>query len=185
MSVRGMSAGAPSSSRARRQLHALDIDGDGASTSIRRSSTSSVPDYWLHTASLRFEPSNRYSLTLGIRNVFDKKPPKISCRGSVREHDLRTFRCSRGFDFRRPDVLRQRAGQDLLRSTSANKLDGREKSRPSFFARRRMAEPGWLAVELGHFLSFATVAQRLKSWHCCKTRETRWGSWGARHGWSW
>ena len=38
----------------------------------------SVPDYWLHTASLRFEPSNRYSLTLGVRNVFDKNPPKIS-----------------------------------------------------------------------------------------------------------
>ena len=38
----------------------------------------SVPDYWLHTASLRFEPSNRYSLTLGVRNVFDKKPPKIT-----------------------------------------------------------------------------------------------------------
>jgi outer membrane receptor protein involved in Fe transport len=38
----------------------------------------SVDDYWLHTASLRFEPSNRYSLTLGIRNVFDKKPPKIT-----------------------------------------------------------------------------------------------------------
>ena len=37
-----------------------------------------MPDYWLHTASLRFEPSNRYSLTLGIRNVFDKKPPKIT-----------------------------------------------------------------------------------------------------------
>ena len=38
----------------------------------------SVPDYWLHTASLRFEPSNRYSLTLGVRNVFDKNPPKIT-----------------------------------------------------------------------------------------------------------
>ncbi len=38
----------------------------------------SVPNYWLHTASLRFEPSNRYSLTLGVRNVFDKDPPKIT-----------------------------------------------------------------------------------------------------------
>jgi iron complex outermembrane recepter protein len=38
----------------------------------------SVNDYWLHTASLRFEPSDRYSLTLGIRNVFDKNPPKIT-----------------------------------------------------------------------------------------------------------
>lgn len=38
----------------------------------------SIRDYWLHTASLRFEPSNRYSLTMGIRNVFDKKPHKIT-----------------------------------------------------------------------------------------------------------
>ena len=38
----------------------------------------SVPDYWLHTATVRYEPSNRYSLTLGIRNVFDKKPHKIT-----------------------------------------------------------------------------------------------------------
>ena len=38
----------------------------------------SVKDYWLHTASVRFEPSNRYSLTLGVRNVFDKNPPKIT-----------------------------------------------------------------------------------------------------------
>ena len=37
-----------------------------------------VPDYWLHTATVRYEPSNRYSLTLGIRNVFDKKPHKIT-----------------------------------------------------------------------------------------------------------
>ena len=37
-----------------------------------------MPDYWLHTASLRFEPSDRYSLTLGVRNIFDKKPPKIT-----------------------------------------------------------------------------------------------------------
>jgi outer membrane receptor protein involved in Fe transport len=38
----------------------------------------SVPDYWLHTASVRFEPNNRYSLTAGVRNVFDKNPPKIT-----------------------------------------------------------------------------------------------------------
>ena len=38
----------------------------------------SVKDYWLHTFSLRFEPNDRYSLTGGIRNLFDKKPPKIT-----------------------------------------------------------------------------------------------------------
>jgi outer membrane receptor protein involved in Fe transport len=37
----------------------------------------SVPDYWLHTATLRYE-TKRYSLTAGVRNVFDKKPPKIT-----------------------------------------------------------------------------------------------------------
>ena len=36
-----------------------------------------VPDYWLHTATLRYE-TKRYSLTAGVRNVFDKKPPKIT-----------------------------------------------------------------------------------------------------------
>jgi len=38
----------------------------------------SIPDYWLHTASVRYEPNNRYSLTAGIRNLFDKKPYKIT-----------------------------------------------------------------------------------------------------------
>ena len=38
----------------------------------------SVPDYWRHTASVRFEPNDRYSLTAGIANVFDKKPYKIT-----------------------------------------------------------------------------------------------------------
>lgn len=43
----------------------------------------SIKDYWLHTASLRFEPSNRYSLTMGIRNVFDKKPYKITAENPL------------------------------------------------------------------------------------------------------
>ena len=36
-----------------------------------------MPDYWLHTFAARYE-EDRYSITGGIRNVFDKKPPKIS-----------------------------------------------------------------------------------------------------------
>ena len=55
-----------------------DIDDDGNIDFPTDVFDFSVPDYWLHTASVRFEPSNRYSLTLGVRNVFDKKPPKIS-----------------------------------------------------------------------------------------------------------
>ena len=37
----------------------------------------SVKDYWLHTATIRYE-KGPYSLTAGVRNVFDKKPPKIT-----------------------------------------------------------------------------------------------------------
>lgn len=37
----------------------------------------SVPDYWLHTLAMRYE-EGPYSITGGIRNVFDKKPPKIT-----------------------------------------------------------------------------------------------------------
>jgi outer membrane receptor protein involved in Fe transport len=37
----------------------------------------SVPDYWLHTASLRYS-SKQFSFSLGVRNVFNKKPPRIT-----------------------------------------------------------------------------------------------------------
>jgi outer membrane receptor protein involved in Fe transport len=37
----------------------------------------SVPDYWLHTFAARYE-EDRYSITGGIRNVFDKRGPKIT-----------------------------------------------------------------------------------------------------------
>lgn len=59
----------------------------------------SVPDYWLHTASLRFEPSNRYSLTLGIRNVFDKKPPKITAEDPF-VNTIANVPLQSGWDFR-------------------------------------------------------------------------------------
>ena len=76
----------------------------------------SVPDYWLHTASLRFEPSNRYSLTLGVRNVFDKKPPKITAEDPF-VNTIANVPLQAGFDTPWPDVLRQCAGEDLLGST--------------------------------------------------------------------
>jgi outer membrane receptor protein involved in Fe transport len=59
----------------------------------------SVPDYWLHTASLRFEPSNRYSLTLGVRNVFDKKPPKITAEDPF-VNTIANVPLQSGWDFR-------------------------------------------------------------------------------------
>ena len=55
-----------------------DIDGDGVVDQDPAVYDFKVKDYWLHYASIRFEPSNRYSLTLGIRNIFDKRPPKIT-----------------------------------------------------------------------------------------------------------
>ena len=64
-----------------------------------RRSLISVPDYWLHTASLRFEPSNRYSLTLGIRNVFDKKPPKITAEDPF-VNTIANVPLQSGFDIR-------------------------------------------------------------------------------------
>ena len=36
-----------------------------------------LPDYWLHTASLRYE-TKQFSLSMGVRNVFNKKPPQIT-----------------------------------------------------------------------------------------------------------
>ena len=59
----------------------------------------SVPDYWLHTASLRFEPNNRYSLTAGIRNVFDKKPPKITAEDPL-INTIANVPLQSGFDVR-------------------------------------------------------------------------------------
>jgi outer membrane receptor protein involved in Fe transport len=56
---------------------ALDTDDDGEIDFDPAQFDFSVPDYWLHTLSARYE-TQRYSLTAGIRNVFDKNPLKIS-----------------------------------------------------------------------------------------------------------
>lgn len=37
-----------------------------------------VPDYWLHNASVQFNVNDKFELTAGVRNLFDKDPPKIT-----------------------------------------------------------------------------------------------------------
>lgn len=59
----------------------------------------SVDDYWLHTFSLRYEPNNRYSLTAGIRNLFDKKPPKITAEDPL-VNTIANIPLQSGWDFR-------------------------------------------------------------------------------------
>ncbi|QNP42684.1 TonB-dependent receptor [Sphingomonas daechungensis] len=59
----------------------------------------SVKDYWLHTFALRYEPSNRYSLTAGVRNVFDKKPPKITAEDPF-VNTISNIPLQSGWDFR-------------------------------------------------------------------------------------
>ena len=108
----------------------------------------SVPDYWLHTASLRFEPSNRYSLTLGVRNVFDKNPPKITAEDPF-VNTIANVPLQSAWDFRGRTFFINAQAKDLLRLNASEQLDGREKSRPSFFARR-------MSRRRGDFLSFAT-----------------------------
>lgn len=42
-----------------------------------------VPDYFLHSASVQFSVSQKFEATLGIRNLFNTEPPKISAFGNV------------------------------------------------------------------------------------------------------
>ena len=37
-----------------------------------------VPDYFLHTISAQFNVSDDFEFTLGVRNLFDKEPPKVT-----------------------------------------------------------------------------------------------------------
>ncbi|MGZ9927734.1 hypothetical protein ACXYTC_22095, partial [Escherichia coli] len=37
-----------------------------------------VPDYFLHSASVQFDVTGKLEFTVGVRNLFDKKPPRIS-----------------------------------------------------------------------------------------------------------
>jgi outer membrane receptor protein involved in Fe transport len=58
----------------------------------------SVPDYWLHTATIRWE-KGRYSVTAGVRNVFDKDPPKITA-GDPLVNTTSNVPLQSGWDFR-------------------------------------------------------------------------------------
>ena len=49
----------------------------------RNSVLTEVPDYFLHTASVQFNVAKDYELTLGVRNLFDKKPPRITAFNTV------------------------------------------------------------------------------------------------------
>ena len=40
-----------------------------------------TPDYFLHSASIQFDVADKFELTLGMRNIFDKKPPRITSDG--------------------------------------------------------------------------------------------------------
>jgi outer membrane receptor protein involved in Fe transport len=40
-----------------------------------------VPNYFLHSASVQFDVAKKFTLTMGVRNLFDKKPPRISADG--------------------------------------------------------------------------------------------------------
>lgn len=37
-----------------------------------------VPDYFLHSASVQFDVQKKFQMTVGVRNMFDKKPPRIT-----------------------------------------------------------------------------------------------------------
>lgn len=56
-----------------------------------------VPDYWLHTATVRYEVG-RYSFTAGVRNVFNKNPPKISS-GDPEVNTIANVPLQSGWDF--------------------------------------------------------------------------------------
>ena len=46
--------------------------------SFRNAYILEVPDYFLHSASLQFNVSERFEMTAGVRNLLDKQPPQIS-----------------------------------------------------------------------------------------------------------
>lgn len=57
-----------------------------------------VNDYYLHTASIRYE-RDRFSITAGIRNVFNRNPPKISA-GDPEVNTIANVPLQSAWDFR-------------------------------------------------------------------------------------
>lgn len=50
---------------------------------LRDSYRLEVPNYFLHSASVQFNPRDDLELTIGVRNLFDKQPPRISAYPNV------------------------------------------------------------------------------------------------------
>ena len=57
-----------------------------------------IPDYWLHTFAARYE-EDRYSITGGIRNVFDKRGPRITAEDPF-VNTIANVPLQSGFDLR-------------------------------------------------------------------------------------
>jgi iron complex outermembrane recepter protein len=45
---------------------------------LRDSVINEVPDYFLHSLSAQFNIAEKYELTVGVRNMFDKEPPRVT-----------------------------------------------------------------------------------------------------------
>ncbi len=68
-----------------------------------------VDDYFLHNASVQFNVADRFELTVGVRNIFDTAPPRITAIGfstvgnaplySGYDYRGRTFFAAANFDF--------------------------------------------------------------------------------------
>jgi iron complex outermembrane receptor protein len=78
---------------------AEDTDDDGIVDFDPAVYDFSVKDYWLHYASIRREIGKNYQLTLGVRNLFDKKPLKITAEDPF-VNTIANAPLQSGFDFR-------------------------------------------------------------------------------------
>lgn len=66
----------------------------GPPTDANCKDVETLSDYWLHTASVRYG-ADEWSLNVGVRNVFDRPPPKLS----PREHWTLTNNVPRGLGY--------------------------------------------------------------------------------------
>ena len=48
---------------------------------LRNATIQEADDYFLHSASLQFDVSDKFEFTVGVRNLFDKKPPQVTAYG--------------------------------------------------------------------------------------------------------
>ncbi len=47
-------------------------------TAVNESRLVEVPDYFLHSASVQFNVTDNFEMTVGVRNLFDTEPPRVS-----------------------------------------------------------------------------------------------------------